>query len=163
MPRKINSNICSQCNQSVGNENSICCTTCNICHHLECSRLGNKEFLGHKNKWSLRWVCKTCSMYRCGKCIKVIRKKECILCNSCEQWFHRKCSLLAKKDFDKIDNSEKPWFCWSCRKDNIPFQALSPLQMQKLFVFPKSVKIKMMKKSVEIKFARKEIITLKMA
>ena len=46
-------------------------------------------------------------------------------------------SILEKKDFDKIGNSEEPWFCWSWRKDNIPFQNLSPLQIQKLFVIPK--------------------------
>ena len=41
-------------------------------------------------------------------------------------------------DFDKIDNSEEPQFCWSCRKNNISFQTLSPLQIQKLFVIPKN-------------------------
>ena len=124
MLRKINSNICSKCNQNVGNENSIFCTTCNIWHHLECSRLDNKEFLEYITNRSLRWVCEKCSVYRCDECIKVIGKKqECIFCNSFEQWSHRKCSLLAKKDFDKIGHSEEPWFCWNCRKENKPFQA----------------------------------------
>ena len=42
-----------------------------------------------------------------------------------------------RKKIDKFGISEEPWFCWSCRKDNIPFQTLCLLQIQKLFAISK--------------------------
>ena len=79
MPRDVNCDTYSQCNQSVGNKNSICCSMSNIWHNLECSAL---EFSKHVNNITLTWVCEKCSVYKCGECIK---KQECILFNSCEQ------------------------------------------------------------------------------
>ena len=34
----------------------------------------------------------------------------------------------SEKDFDEIGNSEEPWFCWSCRKGNIPFQTFANIK-----------------------------------
>ena len=47
MTGKINSNIFSQCNRNVRNEDSICHTSCNVWHHFKCSRFEKLKFQDH--------------------------------------------------------------------------------------------------------------------
>ena len=143
---------------------SVCCVTYNIWHHLQCSGLDKKEFLEHINKKTLKWVCEKCSVYNCDECIKVMGKNKSVyfvilVTNGSTD---RKCSLLGKKDFDKIGNSEEPWFCLSYKKDNLPFQTLSPMQIRKLCVIPRKHQNQNDEKIFRCKIFNKKIITLKM-
>ena len=53
---------------------------------------------------------------KCPPCKKVLTKKNCILCDLCENWFHLKCTKLLKKDFDKhCDNETLPFICLYCQ------------------------------------------------
>lgn len=40
---------------------------------------------------------------------------ESIMCDECEGWYHRKCAKLSPKVFTKLANSNKPYFCDSCK------------------------------------------------
>ena len=85
-------------------------------------------------------------MYKCGKCTKIISKKQsCILCESCNKWIHKKCSLLGNQDFEIASKNNEPWFCWDCIKNNIPFATLEPKKIANLFEIPKKAS-----KNVEI-------------
>ena len=42
---------CRKCRSEVKNGDSICCSICNVWHHLRCSGLSKEEFLQHtRNK-----------------------------------------------------------------------------------------------------------------
>ena len=59
---------------------NICCSSCTVWHHLKCSGLSKTEFENHTKNKSVYWSCPDSVVYRCGKCAKVIGKKqECIL------------------------------------------------------------------------------------
>ena len=85
---------CRKCKSEVKNGDSICCSVCNVWHHLQCSGLNKEEFLQHTKNKNLFWECPKCIVYHCGKCSRILGKCGCILCNSCNKWFHKKCSLL---------------------------------------------------------------------
>ena len=47
----INKTKCHKCKTEVKSGNSICCSVCNVWHHLRCSGLNREQFLEHtKNK-----------------------------------------------------------------------------------------------------------------
>ena len=59
---------CRKCRSEVKNGDSICCSICNVWHHLRCSGLSKEEFLQHTRNKNLFWQCAKCVLYRCGKC-----------------------------------------------------------------------------------------------
>ena len=138
MSSQIDPTTCRQCFKKVGQRgNSICCSTCKNWHHFRCSGLTKKEFNEHTKNVNLNWECPKCTVYRCGKCIKVITKKQSsILCDICNKWIHKKCSLLGDKDFKNLSLNNTPWFCLDCTKNNLPFVELDPKKIPKLFDIP---------------------------
>ena len=99
---------CRKCSSEVKNGDSICCSICNVWHHLHCSGLSREEFLQHTRNKNLFWECPKCVVYRCGKCSRVLGKCGCILCNCCNKWFHKRCSLLENDKFVKLGQCEEP-------------------------------------------------------
>ena len=92
---------------------------------------------------NLQWVCPKCIIYKCASCVKVIGKRQdSILCNLCKNRVHRKCSILEKCEFEKIGQSEDPWFCLGCRKGNLPFLTLDTQKFSKLFDISKTARNK---------------------
>ena len=120
----INKTKCLKCKTEVKSGNSICCSVCNIWHHLCCSGLNREQFLKHTKNKNLFWECPKCVVYRCGKCSKVLGNCDCILCNCCNKWFHKKYSLLETNKFTRLGQGEEPWFCLDCMKNNLPFYDL---------------------------------------
>ena len=107
---------------------------CSVWHHLKCSGLSKTEFENHTKNKNLYWSCPDCVVYRCGKCAKVIGKKqECIFCDCCNKWLHKKCSLLETNIFETLGDSNEPWFCWDCLKNNISCISLDSTKIQRLF------------------------------
>ena len=70
---------CCKCSSEVKNGDSICCSICNVWHHLHCSGLSREEFLQHIRNKNLYWECPKCVVYRCGKCSRFLGKCGCIL------------------------------------------------------------------------------------
>ena len=127
---------CRKCSSEVKNGDSICCSICNVWHHLHCSGLSRKEFLQHTKNKNLFWECSKCVVYRCGKCSRVLGKCVCILCNCCNKWFHKRCSLLENDKFVKLGQCEEPWFCLECMTNNLPFYALNEKKVKQMFNVP---------------------------
>ena len=120
MPKKLDPNMCRQCKRKVGKGDSICCSCCSVWHHLKCSGLSKTEFENHTKNKNLYWSCPDCVVYRCEKYVKVIVKnQERIFCDCCNKWLHKKCSVLETNVFETLSNSNEPWFCWDCLKNNI--------------------------------------------
>ena len=143
MAKKLDPNKCRQCKRKVDKGNSICCSCCSVWHHLKCSGLSKTEFENHTKNKNLYWSCPDCVVYRCGKCAKVIGKKqECIFCDCCNKWLHKKCSLLETNIFETLGDSNEPWFCWDCLKNNISCISLDSTKIQRLFgTLPKQTTI----------------------
>ena len=134
----INSNKtkCRKCKTEVKCGNSICCSVCNVWHHLRSSGLSREEFLQHTKNENLLWECPKCVVYRCGKCSRILGNCGCILCNCCNKWFHKKCSLLENNKFTNLGQCEEPWFCLDCMKNNLPFYELDAKKIKKIFNIP---------------------------
>ena len=124
---------CRKCRSEVKNGDSICCSICNVWHHLRCSGLSKEEFLQHTRNKNLFWQCPKCVVYRCGKCSRVLGKCGCILCNCCNKWFYKKCSLLENNKFSELSQCEESWYCLECMTNNLPFHALNETKTKKLF------------------------------
>ena len=134
MAKKLNPNTSRQRKKKVGKGDSICCSCCSIWHHLKCSDLSKAEFENHTKNKNLYWSCPDCIVHKCGKCAKVISKtQECIFCDCCNKWSHKKCSLLETNVFETLGNSSEPWFCWDCLKNNISCISLDSTKGQSLF------------------------------
>ena len=106
----------------------ICCSICNVWHHLNCTDLSREEFLQHTRNKNLYWECPKCVVYRCGKCSTVLGKCGCILCNHFNKWFHKRCSLLDLminfsnqvnvKNLDSVQNARQTAFsCFGWKKN----------------------------------------------
>ena len=125
---------CRKCSSEVKNGDSICCSICNVWHHLHCSDLSREEFLQHtKNK---NGNAPNVLFAGVAKCSRVLGKCGCILCNCCNKWSHKRCSLLENDKFDKLVQCEEPWFCLECMTNNLPFYALDEKKVKKLFNIP---------------------------
>ena len=136
-------NTCRQCVKKVGNGNSICCSTCKSWHHFRCSGLTKEDFKKHTQNINLNWECPKCIVFKCGKCVKIITKSQSsILCDLCNNWVHKKCSLLGNKDFVTYSQNNTPWFCFECTKSPLPFMALDPKKISKLFDISKALEVK---------------------
>ena len=135
---------CRKWNTKVGKIDSICCSTCSVWHYLNWFGLKKEEFSKHTKNNNLQWVHPKCTVYICASCVKVIGKRQdSILCNLCKNWVHSKwCFLLGKCEFEKIGQSEVPWFCLGCQKVNLPFLTLDTQKSNKLFEIPKTAKNK---------------------
>ena len=53
---------CGKCSSEVKNGDSICCSICNVWHHLHCSGLSREEFLQHNRSRSLLGVPQMCCL-----------------------------------------------------------------------------------------------------
>ena len=127
-------NTCRQCKRKVGKGDRICCSYCNFWHNLKCSGVSKTEFENYIKNKDLYWYCPDCVVYGCGKCAKVIGKKqECIFCDSCHKRLHKKCSFLQRNLFEILSKSNKPWFCWECLKNSILYISLDSTKIQRLF------------------------------
>ena len=73
--------------------------------------------------------CKICAnWFPCKVCDKNVNKNHrAFKCDNttCNQWIHIKCNLLSTKDYTNLQNSNDPFFCINCLKQNIPFTNLS--------------------------------------
>ena len=75
-------------------------------------------------------------------CQGIGKKQECIFCNCCNKWLHKKCSLLETSIFETLGDSNEPWFCWDCLKNNISCISLDSTKIQRLFgTLPKQTTI----------------------
>ena len=127
MPKKLDPNMCKQCKRKVGKGDSICCSCCSVWYHLKCSGLSKTEFENLTKNKNLYWSCPDCTVYRCAKKAKIIGKKQkCIFCDYCNKQVHKMCSLLKTNVFETLSNSNEPWFCWDCLKNNISCILLMP-------------------------------------
>ena len=97
---------CCKCSSEVKNGDSICCSICNVWHHLHCSGLSRKEFLQHTKNKNLFW-----------------------------EWFHKRCSLLENDKFVKLGQCEEPWFCLECMTSNLPFYALDEKKLKNYLIY----------------------------
>ena len=133
MGKKLDPNTCRQCKSKVDKGYSLCFSCCSVWHRPKCSGLSKTEFENHTKNKNLYWSCPDCVVYRCGKCAKVIGKKqECIFCDCCNKCLHKKCSLLDN-GFGILSNSNETWFYWGCLKNNIPCISVDSTKIQRLF------------------------------
>ena len=66
------------------------------------------------------------AQFPCRACQKNVNKNHhAFLCDHCETWIHRKCNNLTKQDYDFLANSDEPFICICCIKENLPFSSLS--------------------------------------
>ena len=66
------------------------------------------------------------AQFPCRACQKNVNKNHhAFLCDHCETWIHRKCNNLTKQDYNLLANSDEPFICICCIKENLPFSSLS--------------------------------------
>ena len=54
--------------------------------------------------------------YPCGHCMKPART-DCVACDTCDTWYHRKCVGMRSEIFCKLGNA--PWHCLTCALPNV--------------------------------------------
>ena len=54
------SDTCKQCQQTVGEVNSICCDICNTWYHLKCTKISLKQFKSIFLADTCTWYCNFC-------------------------------------------------------------------------------------------------------
>ena len=78
MAKKLDSNTCRHCKREVGKGGRVCCCCFSVWYHFECSGLSKTEFENNTKNKNLHWSFPDYVVYRCGKCAKVIGKKNCV-------------------------------------------------------------------------------------
>ena len=71
------------------------------------SSTGITNFSHLSDNDSERDMCKHCG----GECVT-----DGIFCENCHKWSHRKCAKLSVKVYNKLSNSNKPYYCADCKK-----------------------------------------------
>ena len=163
MGKKLDPNSCRQYKSKVDKGDSIRCSRCSVWHHLKCSGFSKTKFENHTKNKNLYWSCPDCVVYRCWRCAKVIGKKqECIFCDCCNKWLHKKCSLLDTNGFEILSNSNELWFCCDCLKNNILRISLDSTKIQRPFdTLPKQTNISKSSSIPSIKSVTGRIADLK--
>ena len=71
---------------------------------------------------------------KCPKCLNIVfDNKDCICCDSCNSWIHRKCSKLNKQSFRfLVENPIQNWLYEFCLRKTLPFQSLSDNQLKNI-------------------------------
>ena len=118
---------CIKC-QKLVTGNSVCCDECNGWVHLKCAGMTLKSFKPLVDDPNLKFSCKYCTDYKCGKCNKpVYEKNNSIKCDvdSCSTWYHLKCTrfTLAEYKNKKSRLHCENWYCPQCTCT--PFDELS--------------------------------------
>ena len=54
--------------------------------------------------------------YPCGHCTKPA-KTDCVACDTCDTWYHRKCVGMRPEIFRKLGNAS--WHCLTCALPNV--------------------------------------------
>ena len=139
MATKFFSN-CKSCKIIIGSkEKSICCDICSQWLHFKCSKISESLFLKHTLDSTLTWRCEHCTIDRCGKCRKVIGKKQSsICCDICNNWIHLRCTKIKKSEFLSIGYSDENWFCDDCMQEIMPFSQLDNNKLNKIFMKPRT-------------------------
>ena len=70
------------------------------------SSTGITNFSHLSDNDSERDMCKHCG----GECVT-----DGIFCENCHKWSHRKCAKLSVKVYNKLSNSNKPYYCADCK------------------------------------------------
>ena len=125
---------CLKCKKLVTG-NSVCCDECNGWLHLKCAGMTIKSFKSLVDDPNLKFSCKYCSDYKCGKCNKPIYETtNAIKCDidSCSTWFHLKCTrfTLAEYKNKKSRLHCENWYCPKCTC--APFDELSQSEFMNL-------------------------------
>ena len=126
---------CLKCTKqfSSSRQKSLTCTTCFSSLHLKCTHIAKNDFTVYK-KGEKNFVCQYCMDFRCMSCNKhVYDKQQGIYCDGCCVWIHRKCAKINKNEYDKLCQSDDPWFCRNCNKDMFPFFNLDNNKLKTLF------------------------------
>ena len=116
--------------KKVTDEDCICSSVFSVWHDFLCSSLTRQLFTKYTNNKNLIWECSRCEVPRCGKCREVIGHCSCILCDCCNNWFHKISSALDQEKYSNIGDTEESWFCVECMEDNTPFFTLTQRNIQ---------------------------------
>ena len=72
------------------------------------------------NVRNLSFPCKFCN----NSCK---RNQNSIFCEVCQLWVHLKCTALSIHQFKDYASNSLPYFCSSCLSENLPLNALEPI------------------------------------
>ena len=62
--------------------------------------------------------------YKCGICNRKVLS-NCIYCDFCKCWIHKKCVNLSEKDLSELAKDTEVWFCKKCYRNIFPFYDLN--------------------------------------
>ena len=126
----IEPKCCHLCkNSQINVHSSLYCVTCRerICD--DCNSFSSDQLRIFKET-DEPYYCSYCSqLYPCKIC-----KEQCyndtihapsIMCNCCQKWLHHSCSKLNHTYFNKLGNSDQPYYCFVCMGENVPFVKIS--------------------------------------
>jgi len=72
--------------------------------------------------------------YPCTACTKPSKSNQMsICCDICQQSTHYKCTMLTKKEFNKLGNSDESYYCRRCTNSIFPFQTLTYEELEDEF------------------------------
>ena len=59
----------------------------------------------------------TSKSYTCTVCNNLcLDNQECICCDNCDSWLHSHCTNLNTAQFNRLANSDLPFYCKHCRQ-----------------------------------------------
>ena len=65
-------------------------------------------------------------LHPCRLCTYDVSNSNCICCDSCDQWVHKKCSGLSTLQFKHLASvPSSSWFCELCLQDILPYGHLN--------------------------------------
>ena len=64
--------------------------------------------------------------YPCRICSKsVAETHKAVYCDICHHWIHIKCNSITNSEYDKLKDSNSPWYCIKCVNETTPFSSMS--------------------------------------
>ena len=70
----------------------------------------------------------------CGICQKAVANThKAIYCDICNKWIHISCNNLDRKTYIKLQRSNTIWYCISCMKEELPFNATTNQEFAKIY------------------------------
>ena len=139
MAPKVENKKCTKCSKVLSRSGkSLECYKCNKSLHLKCSRLDKKRFLKYI-QGNLEFLCQFRINYTCYHCNKhVYYGHKAILCDSCQNWTHKKCAGLTIHQHSRLsEKSDETWYCRPCKSQIFPFFSMSNYQLCNLINYTK--------------------------
>lgn len=66
----------------------------------------------HAKRRKVEWPCGVCNLES---------KADCLYCETCERWFHKKCENVNTQNFKLFATTPEAYICVKCRSNGVGF------------------------------------------